>query len=69
MVPHDFPRSTNSLSAFAISKNGGMISPNFGSRNSRIVGYHGESVRLCNHRKSAQNGTCTHTGRPSAPAR
>ena len=38
-------------------------------RNRRTVGYHGVSCRPVSHRQSGANGSMTHAGRPSAPAR
>src|SRR5687768_6953643 len=36
-------------------------------RNSRIVGYHGESVRSRSQRQSGADGSMTQTARPKAP--
>jgi hypothetical protein len=47
----------------------GFQSPQVAWRNKRIVGYHGESVRCTNQRKSELAGTISHTDTPSAPAR
>ena len=48
---------------------GSRQSPNRVCRNSRIVEYHGESIRPSNHRQSGTNGSNTHVGFPGAPAR
>src|SRR5258706_15982851 len=66
----NFPNLARNLrSSLTISPMTARQSPGVGWRNSRIVGYQGESVRS---RSQRQSGTCSrasHTGRPIDPAR
>src|SRR5215469_14390794 len=63
------PAATVSQSAARSAATGAAQSPGAVCRNSRAVGYHGLSERSLNQRQSGLNGSSTHTGRASAPAR
>ena len=63
------PAATSSASAAAISAKTPAQSPAAFWRNSRMVGYQGESVRSISQRQSGWSRSATQTGRPSAPAR
>src|SRR6202012_310238 len=55
--------------ASAMRANTGSQRPSASWRNSRSVGYHGESSRPSSQRQSPITGTAVNTGRASAPAR
>ena len=61
-VQPDAAASSLSRSATLISSNTPAQSPGCVCRNSRIVGYHGLSLRSSSQRQSGTNGSATHTG-------
>ena len=68
-APSRAPSRDSAASSTAIRSNTVFQSPRLSCRNSRTVGYHGESSRSRNQRQSAALGRATQTSTPIVPAR